>query len=173
MDAPINVATAFADTHQFATVWKWVAAQIVWSFYAPGLAAQGGTVLADASKSYQVLNNVAGGERFWVNVKQPASVGVTQGQNISVASVGSTLLKGWNLVSVGEAATPKLFCDAQGTGVTTLWAWDAAGSAWYFYAPALDASGGLTIYLVSKSYLDFAAGSHTLGQGVGFWVNKP
>jgi hypothetical protein len=174
-DTPINVTTTFADSSQFVTVWKWVGNQSVWSFYAPGLEAQSSTALADyaASKGYQVLNSVAGGEGFWVNVKQPASVSVTQGQSITVASVGSTLLKGWNLVSVGESATPKQFCDVQSTGVTTLWAWDAAGSAWYFYAPALDTSGGLTSYVNGKGYLDFTANSQMLGAGVGFWVNKP
>jgi hypothetical protein len=132
-------------------------------------------VLADyaASKGYQVLDNVTGGEGFWVNAKQPTTVSVAQGQSISVTSVGSSLLKGWNLVSVGESATPKQFCDAQSTGVTTLWAWDAAASAWYFYAPNLDANGGLPTYVASKGYLDFMATSKTLGPGMGFWVNKP
>jgi hypothetical protein len=106
-------------------------------------------------------------------MKQPASVSVTQGQSITVASAGATLLKGWNLVAVGETATPKQFCDVQSAGVTTLWAWDAAGSAWYFYAPALDTSGGLTSYVNGKGYLDFTANSQMLGAGVGFWVNKP
>ena len=174
-NAPINMATSFADANQFVTIWKWIAAQTAWSFYAPALAAQGATVLADyaASKGYQVLTNIAGGEGFWVNAKQPASVSVTQGQVINVAQAGATLTQGWNLVSIGDPTMPKQFCDAQNTAVTTLWAWDAAKSAWYFYAPALDASGGLGTYVLSKGYPDFATSNKSLGLGVGFWVNKP
>jgi uncharacterized membrane protein len=174
-DSPINVATAFADTSQFVTIWKWVATQGVWAFHAPSLAAQGGTVLVDyvAAKGYQLLSTIAGGEGFWVNAKQSISVDVVSGNAVGIASLNSTLTKGWNLVSVGESATPKQFCDAQSTGVTTLWAWDATASAWYFYAPSLDASGGLGNYVTGKGYLNFTTMNKTLGQGIGFWVNKP
>jgi hypothetical protein len=55
--------------------------------------------------------------------------------------------------------------------VTTLWAWDAIGSAWYFYSPSLDANGGLSTYITAKGYLGFD--TKTLGNGTGFWVNKP
>ena len=176
-DAPIDVAAAFSDANNFLTVWKWVSAQNAWSFYAPALAAQGGTVLADyaASKSYQMLTAISGGEGFWVNAKQAGSVNVAAGNAVSVASLGPSLVKGWNLVSVGESVTPKQFCDAQSGGVTTLWAWDAANSVWYFYSPSLDAAGGTTLadYITGKGYRDFAAASKALGPGVGFWVNKP
>jgi hypothetical protein len=53
----------------------------------------------------------------------------------------------------------------------SLWAWDNALSKWYFYAPALEASGTLSAYTASKGYLDFAATGKTLGDGQGFWVN--
>ena len=46
-------------------------------------------------------------------------------------------------------------------------------SSWYFYAPSLAASGGLSAYITGKGYLDFTAGGKTLGPGVGFWVNRP
>ena len=70
------------------------------------------------------------------------------------------------------SATPS----AAGTvpqNLTTLWAWDNSASQWYFYAPQLDASGGLANYISSKGYLDFTKNSKTLGKGQGFWVNKP
>jgi hypothetical protein len=37
----------------------------------------------------------------------------------------------------------------------------------------LEASGGLGAYTSGKGYLDFNATGKTLGNGVGFWVNKP
>jgi cyclophilin family peptidyl-prolyl cis-trans isomerase len=174
-DAQIDVATTFSDAGSFLTVWKWNATQGTWAFHAPSLAAQGGTVLADyaASKGYQSLTTIGGGEGFWINAKQAGSVAVSNGNAISIAALGPTLINGWNLVSAGEAATPKQFCDAQTSGVTTLWAWDTANSAWYFYAPSLDTSGGLASYITSKGYLDFTASSKTLAPGVGFWVNRP
>jgi hypothetical protein len=174
-DATLEVGTLFADTNRFVTVWKWLAVQNAWGFYSPSLAAQGGTVLADyvSAKGYQLLTTVNGGEGFWVNTKQVTSVTVPSGNPIGIATLGPTLIKGWNLVSVGETATPKQFCDAQSSGVTTLWAWDATGTAWYFYAPSFDANGSLSTYIASKGYLDFTANSKTLGPSVGFWVNRP
>ena len=174
-DAQIDVASTFFDTNTFTTVWKWIAAQSAWAFHAPSLAAQGGTVLADyaASKGYQLLTSIAGGEGFWVNAKQTGSVSVLSGNAIGVTALAPKLTAGWNLVSIGETATAKQFCDAQSGGVTTLWAWDATNSAWYFYAPSLDASGALAGYISGKAYLDFITTNKTLGPGVGFWVNRP
>jgi len=57
------------------------------------------------------------------------------------------------------------------TSITTLWAWDAAQTNWYFYAPSLDNSGGLAAYIATKGYLNFGTG--TLSPTTGFWVNKP
>jgi hypothetical protein len=175
-DAPIDVATIFSDANSFLTVWKWIAAQSAWAFHAPSLAAQGGTALADyvSSKGYQLLATIAGGEGFWLNAKQAGSVTLNNGNTISAETLGPTLIKGWNLISVGETATPKQFCDAQSGGVTTLWAWDPTNTAWYFYAPSLEAQGGtaLSDYIAGKGYLDFTAASKTLGNGTGFWVNR-
>lgn len=174
-DATVDVGTVFSDANSFTTIWKWISAQSAWAFYAPSLAAQGGTALADyaASKGYQLLTTIAGGDGFWVNAKQAANVNLSGGNAISAAGLGAKLAPGWNLMSIAEATTPKQFCDAQSGGVTTLWAWDATANAWYFYAPSLDASGGLAAYIASKGYLDFATANKMLGQGVGFWVNKP
>ena len=108
-----------------------------------------------------------------MNASQTTSVIVSPGNPIALASLAPTLAKGWNLAALGETATPKQFCDAPSAGVTTLWAWDATNSAWYFYAPSLDASGNLGSYITGKGYLDFSAAGKTLGQGVGFWVNRP
>lgn len=174
-DAAIDVTTAFSDANLFVTIWKWVATQSTWAFHVPSLAAQGGTVLADyvTSKGYQLLTTIAGGEGFWVNAKQAGNINLPNGNAITVAALGPSVIKGWNLVSVGEAVAPKQFCDTQSGGVTTLWAWDSGQSAWYFYAPSLDANRSLASYITSKNYLDFTVNNKTLGPGVGFWVNKP
>jgi DNA-binding beta-propeller fold protein YncE len=172
VNAAVDVATTFGNAANVATVWKWVPSTAKWAFYTPSLVGQVLTDYAN-SKGYDVLTTIAGGEGYWVNANQGLSVNVPNGSTVNVSAVGPTLVRGWNLVSVGESATPKQFCDAQSAGVTTLWAWDATRSSWYFYAPALDTSGGLTSYVNSKGYLDFTANSKTLGPGVGFWVNKP
>ena len=174
-DATFDVESLFADGSRYVTVWKWLAMQNIWAFYAPALAAQGGSALADYAnaKGYQVLATIGAGEGFWVNTAQAGSVSVPSGNPVSIAALGPTLVKGWNLAALGEVATPKYFCDAQTGGVTTLWAWDATSSAWYFYAPSLASTGGLAGYIGSKGYLDFTTNSKTLAQGVGFWVNKP
>ena len=170
--APIDVASAFGDAAKFATVWKWIAPNSRWAFYAPSLIGQALTDYA-AAKGYDVLATIAAGEGFWVNAKQVTSVALPTGNPISLAALSPTLVQGWNLSAIGETATPKQFCDAQSTGVTTLWAWDSTNSAWYFYAPSLDANGSLSSYITSKGYLDFTTAGKTLGQGVGFWINKP
>ena len=57
--------------------------------------------------------------------------------------------------------------------IVSLWAWEPVNSKWYFYAPSLDASGGLVDFIVSKGYLDFVGLGKTLANGEGFWVNRP
>ena len=80
---------------------------------------------------------------------------------------------GWNLIATGDGKTPSQFnaIVAAATPLTTLWAWDAGQSNWYFYAPSLEKTGGLANYITSKSYLNF--GSSVLGPTTGFWANKP
>lgn len=181
--SPIDVASTFSDTSRFLSVWKWVAAPGTWAFYAPTLAAQGGTVLADyaTSRGYTVLTSIAGGEGFWINAKADSYVQLPSGTTITSASF-RTLANGWNLISVGDNPTASGFNIALSASppvagiipqnITTLWAWDSALKKWYFYAPSLDAQGGTTLsdYIVSKGYLNFA--SKTLAQGSGFWINK-
>ena len=174
-DAALDVATAFSDSTRFQTVWKWLPAQNGWAFYSPSLAAQGGTTLADyaSAKGYHVLTTIAGGEGFWVNANLAGSVNPPAGNAVPVTTLAAGLVKGWNLVSVGETTTPQQFCSTPGSEVTTLWTWDAASSGWYFYAPGLAAKGELANYITSRGYLDFSTGSKTLGYGTGFWVNRP
>jgi len=180
-DAPLNVATTFADAQRFTTVWKWHAAASggTWAFYSPALAAQGGNALAAyaGSKGYQVLESINVGEGYWVNVpaNQVGTLTVPLGKAVTAAALSTTLQPGWNLAALGVSTSATQFCDAQPGGVTTLWAWDNGKSQWYFYAPNLAAKGGLVLtdYIAGKGYLDFANAGKSLTFGTGFWVNKP
>ncbi|MCX7172000.1 MAG: hypothetical protein NTY41_17435 [Proteobacteria bacterium] len=155
-DASLDVAATFADSTRFQTVWKWLPAQNGWAFFSPSLAAQGGTTLADyaAAKGYRLLTTISGGEGFWVHANLAGSVNLPAGNAVPVAALGASLVKGWNLVSVGETTTPQQFCGAPGNDVTTLWTWEAASSGWYFYAPGLAAKGELANYIISRGYLE-------------------
>lgn len=51
------------------------------------------------------------------------------------------------------------------------------GKAYFCCFPAiirlapLNATSGLTSYIATKGYLDFAAANKTVGNGVGFWTH--
>lgn len=172
-NAPLDVASVLGDAAKVSTVWKWVPATSKWAFYTPSLQAQALTDYA-TSKGYDVLTSINGGEGFWVNAKQPFTAGLPTGNTVLATDLRSTLITGWNLVAIGETKTPAEFNAASAPiNLTTLWAWESSQSAWYFYAPSLAASGALSSYITSKNYLDFTASSKMLGQGVGFWVNRP
>jgi fibronectin type 3 domain-containing protein len=75
---------------------------------------------------------------------------------------------GWNLAG-NSLSTPidvKTTFGAQ-AGIVTLWKWDASGSKWAFYSPALDTAGTLASYTASKGYSDLT----TINPGEGYWVN--
>lgn len=127
-----------------------------------------------------MLTTVNGGEGVWVNAKTPVTTQLPPGTMIKGVSF-QTMTSGWNLIAIGDNLSPRAFNNALSTtppsagaiplNVTTLWAWDAARSNWYFYAPSLDQSGSLPGYIASKSYLEFA--TKVLDPATGFWVNKP
>ena len=177
--AAVNVAAAFGDANKVATVWKWLAGSAKWAFYAPSLAGQALTDFT-AGKGYEVLTTINGGEGFWVNARTAFSAQLPAGAPVS-STVFQSLASGFNLVASGDNKTPSQFNVALGTtppstgviplNVTSLWAWDAAQSNWYFYASSLEKSGGLAAFVASKGYLDF--GARTLDATTGFWVNKP
>jgi hypothetical protein len=175
---PLTMAPAFSDQTLVNTVWKWDVSRSAWQFFAPSMDATALQAYASA-KGYGVLSVINPGEGFWVNAKRAGALG-----NLSGAAFGLTaaaLQPGWNLVATGSDVSPSAFNrslstppPAAGTiplNLISLWAWDNALSKWYFYAPALEASGTLSAYTASKGYLDFAATGKTLGDGQGFWVN--
>jgi peptidyl-prolyl cis-trans isomerase A (cyclophilin A) len=162
VNAPITVSATFGDPNQVATVWKWLPASSKWAFYSPALA-DGGLAYA-IGKGYDFLTTINGGEGFWVNAKAAFTVPLPAGTVVPTHSfqdqpdpAQNKLLKAWNLIAVGDKVMPSVFNlglsaspPASSTiplNVTTLWAWDNAAGNWYFYAPGLDAAGGLVSYI--------------------------
>ena len=171
----LDAATAFGDTTQVTTVWKWVADMMKWAFYTPSLVGQ---ALADyaASKGYDVLTTISGGEGFWVNAKTTFATQLPTGTAVTSASF-QNMASGWSLVAIGDNKTPSQLnqdlsssLNASGKIMVTAWAWDAANTKWKFYAPALEAQGGtvLSDYITNKGYLPF---SSPISATEGFWLN--
>ena len=184
MSNPITVSSLFSDSSLVSTVWKWIASSSAWAFYTPTLA-DGGAAYA-AGKGYTLLTTINAGEGFWVNAKSGFSVQLS-GNAVPTSSfaeglTSNALPTGWSLIAIGDNKTPITFANtiaanppAAGTTVatslTTLWAWDATLTGWYFFAPSLVNAGTQSHYITSKGYLDF--GTKTLTPTTGFWVNKP
>ncbi|TXT40238.1 MAG: branched-chain amino acid ABC transporter2C amino acid-binding protein [Comamonadaceae bacterium] len=182
----ISVASVFGDTNLVTTVWKWISSSNSWAFYTPTLA-DGGAAYA-ASKGYLPLSVINGGEGFWVNAKSAFSVQLLGNTvptgNFADGVAGNALPSGWSLIAIGDNKTPGAFINtialtppsagtSVATSLTTLWAWDAGLSGWYFYAPSLVNQGTQSSYISSKGYLDFATAGKTLSPSTGFWVNHP
>src|ERR1035437_4641033 len=76
----LNVASAFGDPSKVTTVWKWIAQKANWAFYTP-TQTDGGAAYA-ASRGYELMTSVAGGEGFWVNAKTSFTVALPTGAAI-------------------------------------------------------------------------------------------
>jgi len=176
----MSVESVYGDPAMVTTVWKWDVAVPGWQFYTPQMDAPTLQTYA-ASKGYDVLNMINPGEGYWVNAKVTATLPAQTGTAFSLTS--ANLVTGWNLVATGSDVTPSAFNTSLSAtppspgvipiNLTTLWAWDNPLSQWYFYAPSLEANGGLAAYITGKGYMDFTQRAKTLGNGVGFWVNRP
>ena len=185
----MNVPSLFGDATKVISIWKWVktgnTSNITypnWAFYTPGQNDSGAAYAA--SKGYDTFTSIASGEGFWVNAKVAMSVPMTAPAWIlsSVFAPGQSkaLTPGWSLIATGEAQTASAFNKAMSTtppaagvipiNLTSLWAWQNSAQRWYFYAPSLDATGGLNVYLDDMSYLDFA--NISFAPTMGFWVNR-
>jgi alpha-tubulin suppressor-like RCC1 family protein len=178
----LSVVPTFADTALVTTVWKWDVTVPGWQFYAPSMTP---TELQTytTSKGYGVLSVINPGEGFWVNTKVAGTLGAQAGSSYTLTS--ANLATGWNLVATGNDVTPSTFNTSlsatppsPGTipiNLTTLWAWDSTQSKWYFHAPSLEAQGGTALidYITGKGYLHFTQYNKSLGNGMGFWLNKP
>jgi len=109
----IDVATAFGAASNVSTVWKWIANTTRWAFYAPSLVGQ---ALSDyvASKGYDLLTTVNGGEGFWVNAAASFTTPLPSGTLIQSKSFMPTagthaLPQGWSLIATGDSLTPSQF----------------------------------------------------------------
>jgi len=180
LDQALPMTPTFADQSLVTTVWKWDAPKAGWQFYAPSMDAATLQTYA-TSKGYDVLSVINPGEGYWVNAAQATTLGNQSGT--AFALTAANLQTGWNLVATGIDVSPSAFnlslsATPPAAGIiplnlTSLWAWDNLLSQWYFYSPTLEANGGLGDYAAGKGYLDFGISGKTLGNGVGFWVNKP
>ncbi len=190
VDAPLDVAISLGDLNKVVTVWKWLPTNSKWAFYAPAMNA---TELGSyaASKSYEVLSAIGGGEGYWVNAKTAFAIQLPVGTTINTSrfvdqkTPPNNLPPSWSLIAVGDNPSPRSFVNSislnsptapavAATSLTSLWAWDSIAANWYFYAPALDNSSGLNNYITSKGYLNFYTPAlKTLSPTTGFWVNHP
>lgn len=200
VEASITVTSMFGDVAKVTSVWKWIPSGAKWAFYSPAQT-DGGAAFA-ASKGYDTLTTINAGEGFWVNAATSFSVSLPSGTAVNSSTFkpavtnpstpGGThaLPSGWSLIATGDGPTPAQFDAAIATSLattpapgnvytnlTTLWVWDATIQAWYFWAPALANSGGLTSFISNRNYLDSATmpatPTGTLSPTTGFWVNIP
>lgn len=172
---PVNTTT-FSDA-QFASVWKWLAADSQWAFYDPAM--NDDDLLQYAtSKGFSVLTAINQGEGFWVNAITTTTIPLPSGSPISALWLANqfnngTLPGGWNLLGIGQNLTPNEFNAAlsltppgpgtipeTGTGIppnnfASLWVWDNVTNKWRFYSPAMEADASLDPYINEKGYEDF------------------
>jgi alpha-tubulin suppressor-like RCC1 family protein/fibronectin type 3 domain-containing protein len=185
----MNVHSLFGDGSKVLSVWKWVKTGSTpniryptWAFYTP-LQNDGGVAYA-ASNGFETFTTIASGEGFWVNAKTAFSVPMTAPawilSSVFAPNQNKALTPGWSLIATGEAQTASAFNKAIGStppsagsnpiNLTSLWSWQNSAQRWYFYAPSLDATGGLGAYLNEMNYLDL--GSVNFAPTMGFWVNR-
>jgi hypothetical protein len=199
INTPISAAATFVSNSGVVSVWKWMSTGTspgitypTWAFYTPSLAPDALAQYA-ASKGYDVLTAINGGEGFWVKAEVPLTLELPQGTSITStafadqATGSNNLQPGWSLIATGDNPSAKVFANriavtppASGTAatsLTTLWAWDSKSANWYFYAPSLDNAGTLLSYISGMNYLDFSGtattSAKTLDPITGFWVNHP
>jgi hypothetical protein len=182
-DAGIDVATLFGDPTKVDSVWKWLPGG-KWAFYAPSMTRQE-LINYTSSKGYEVATQISGGDGFWINAHQSFTFDLLSANPVTAASMQSQLIPGWNLVAIGETKSPGELnralsqtpppAGAIPINLTSLWAWSNSQSKWYFYSPALESQGGTALmdYTTSMGYLYFSKDNMTLGNGAGFWVNRP
>ncbi|MBI3044835.1 MAG: fibronectin type III domain-containing protein [Betaproteobacteria bacterium] len=188
-DAPVAGVTANIDS-----IWKWDPVSDNWAFYSPQLTAAGNAAyVSDPAHPYQLLSTVEPGEGYWVNataaITLPDQSGSTfsyNATNFAALPTSALSTTSWYLISTFDTLTPSQFNinmtptpPAPGVVPTTnfvsLWSWDAAQQKYYFYAPILEATGGLAAvksYADTNGFLHFQDFGKTLGIGVSFWVSR-
>lgn len=182
-------------TENVVSVWTWNATARRWAFYTPVLT-PAELVEYTGRLGYDILTTINPGTAYWVMARDHAfSLPTQTGTPVTWDGFRlESLPSGFNLIATGSAVTPSEFNTqvtvvppAPGanpvvtTNFTTLWAWNRDGEngtigKWFFYAPSLEASGGLPAvkaYCDAHNYLHFQDYGKTLGHAIGFWIQKP
>ena len=185
---PITVASIFNDASSITSVWKWDAATGTWAFYTPLATYKDGGQAYAATQGYEFLTTIYPGEGYWINASATFNIQSSSTTNYGysnfIFSSPTTLLSGWNLISIGDGILPAYFnlylngsspstVGAQTANISTIWAWDSTNTKWFFYAPSLDDGTSLQSFLTTNGYEGFKANNKLLSNGVGFWVNNP
>ena len=197
--ASVDIAT-FAPvgaSPNIGSIWKWLPASGQWAFYAPGQS-DGGQAYG-TGKGYVFLTTIEPGEGFWINVSAPFTARLHANNPTPIPTAafqagGLALPRGWSLIAVADAPTPREFANGiadavpcPGTAIsaplcpgqvaanslTSMWAWNTSLVGWHFYAPNPDNLGTLASYQNGRGYLAFSGAMSTLGPTQGFWVNRP
>lgn len=188
----MDVNAIFGDWNKVSTVWKWLPGPSQWAFYAPSMTAQQNADYC-TSKGYALLTLILPKEGYWVNAITPFSLPAPASAVAATFSAAGDFFgnpnwqSGFNLLAIGKPVTPTQFNNTMAqtpdtiygpmaANFVSLWTWDTARSLWSFYAPSLQASGGMTAvkdYASGKGYLDFSDPSKRIEVGSGFWVNRP
>ena len=196
LDVPVLFGNADSPvtgvTENVVSVWKWDAALAAWAFYSPQLTpAQLATFIA--GRNYLALTAIAPGEGYWVNASHALTLPRNSNVEYHFDSANYALLpRSWNLIATAQNLVPTEFANAvsalplPASGVSTvdtfvsLWAWDTARTAWYFYSPLIEDSAwpqdGLAAvksFALSRNYLHFQDDGKKIEAGIGFWVKKP
>jgi hypothetical protein len=171
-------AASLLNSSTIVSVWKWIASSSSWAFYAPSLSS---TQLSSYTQQqgYQVLSTINAGDGFWVNASTAQSLSLPGGAGVSSSSFAKAganpLSKGWSLIAIGDSSAPSAFngviSNASNTNLTSLWAWDANQTKWFFFSPSLNTAGTLNSYISLQGYESF--GTSVLSPTTGFWVNSP
>ena len=184
LNQSVAVTELFGDANVVNTAWKWDRINSGWQFYTPAMD-EAALLTYAASKGYIVLTEIKPGDGYWVNAKVKSVIGTQSGVPFKLSA--AHVLRGWNLLATGENVTPSVLnrnltdpaveppkMGVVPLNVSTIWAWSNVFGQWYFYAPSLDAQGDsvLSDYVLSKGYLGFTQHDKTLGNGIGFWINR-
>lgn len=115
---------------------------VSWAFYAPSLTGQALNGYLTRQRGYVAFDTINAGEGFWVERQEAFTASLNSGYAVTAGQLAPALVSGSRTSSlVGEAPqTPAQFNGALGYDITTLWAWDAQASRWYFYAPCWNAA---------------------------------
>lgn len=154
----IDVATTFADSAKYISIWKWENGG--WAVRLPK-DGDGGAAYA-TGKGFGLLADLKPGEGFWVNSAVAVDVPLA-GQPVADAPL--TLAPAWNLVSLkaGTAQEVATLVGNKAASVTSLWKWE--NGKWAVRLPG-DGDGGAA-YATGKGF----GLLELINPGEGFWVN--